>query len=43
MKLTKKELLRRIKITKPYTVKSLTYCLLFLSQHLGISLKENNK
>ena len=43
MKLTKKELLRRIRITKPNTYKRMLYTLIFMATCLGITIKEENK
>ena len=42
MKLSKKELRRRINLAKPGTAKRMMYALMYISK-LGISLKEFNK
>ena len=43
MKLTKKELLRRIRITKPNTFKRMLYVLIFIARYSGVDLKEKLK
>lgn len=43
MKLTNKELLRRIRITKPYTIKRMMYGLIYIARKTGISLNLKEK